>query len=136
MAQQAQLRHEWKKRDGAFGHGLDTRELATLRIGVEAVDMAAEDHAALIRLREIEKFRPPGHHMATGLFTLQLSSSEHVLYNVVAQNILGSELMNKNISAEKGLTTVPVDLNHFDNGIYILTVQSLKDRYVVKIVKE
>src|SRR5262245_34917476 len=60
MAQQAQARDAGHHGDGAFGDRLHLRELATLGIGVEAVDMAAEDEAAFVRLREVEELRPEG----------------------------------------------------------------------------
>src|SRR5690349_24352716 len=55
MPQQAHAADEGHQRDGAFGDALDLRELAALGIGVEAVDMAAEDQPAFVRLREIEE---------------------------------------------------------------------------------
>ena len=46
--------------DRAFRHGLHLGELAALGIGVEAVDMAAEDQPALVGLREIEELGAEG----------------------------------------------------------------------------
>ena len=60
MAEQPQARDEGHERDGAFRHRLDAVELAALGIGVEAVDMTAEDETTLVRLREIEELRTPG----------------------------------------------------------------------------
>jgi hypothetical protein len=58
MAQQPEARDAGHDGDGAFRHGLDLGKLAALGIGVEAVDMAAEDEPALVRLREIEELGP------------------------------------------------------------------------------
>src|SRR5258708_7132795 len=55
MAQQAEPRDAGHDGDGTFRHGLDLGKLAALGIGVEAIDMAAEDEPALVRLREIEE---------------------------------------------------------------------------------
>ncbi len=56
-AQQPQPRDERHQRHRAFGDRLHLRQHAALGIGVEAVDMAAEHEAALVRLREVEQLR-------------------------------------------------------------------------------
>src|SRR5471032_769794 len=46
VAQEPEPRDRGNQCDRAFGHCLDLRELAALRIGIEAVDVSAEHEAA------------------------------------------------------------------------------------------
>src|SRR5262245_53140180 len=63
MPDKPQPRNAWHQCHRAFGNRLDLRELAALGIGVEAVNMAAEDEPALIGLREIEELGAEGKNM-------------------------------------------------------------------------
>ena len=49
--------------DGAFGDGLDLRELAPLGVTVESVDVATEDQATLVGLRNVEQLGTEGDHV-------------------------------------------------------------------------
>ena len=60
MAQHAQAPDIGEHGDRLLHHLLDHRQIAALRIGIIAVDVAAEDEAALVRLADVEMPRAEG----------------------------------------------------------------------------
>ena len=54
MPQQAQPPEAWPERDPALDDVFDRRKVSALRIGVVAVEVAAEHQPALVRLADVE----------------------------------------------------------------------------------
>jgi YVTN family beta-propeller protein len=51
-------------------------------------------------------------------------------------NVLGKELLNQNISTDKNTIIKQLDLSHYSNGFYFLSIRTEKENYVQRIVKQ
>ncbi len=86
MAQHAHAAERGDERDALLHHVLDGRQIAALGVGVVAVDIAAEDEAALVGLADVEMPRAEGDDLVDhGLEALRHEGLQHVALDGQAQ---------------------------------------------------
>lgn len=73
---------------------------------------------------------------ANDLVNFVVDSKASSKAKLIITNLRGGEIINKDIFISSGVNTLSENISNFNKGIYIITIQNGKQKYIGKIIKE